>query len=109
MKLADDPQDPVKFNNWVESSQEDATDAIINVRLEDFGTLLKTSSNQDHQRLGRQLSDAFSALDDTVTIEATLTMNIRRWEVPIGPSFPIGARVWFSLARANYDEFCGKA
>lgn len=98
MKLADDPQDPVKFNNWVESSQEDATDAIINVRLEDFGTLLKNSSNQDYRRLGQQLSDAFSVLDDTVTIGATLTMNTRRWGLPRRGSFPVDARVWFSVS-----------
>ncbi|EXM13891.1 Membrane attack complex component/perforin MACPF domain [Fusarium oxysporum f. sp. vasinfectum] len=96
-KLADDPQDRTKFNAWAESRREGATDAIVNIRLEEFGTLLKNSSDQSHRRLGQQLSDAFNAVD-MVTLEATLTMNAKRWSPANGEFSPVDARVWFSVS-----------
>ncbi|KAF4206729.1 hypothetical protein CNMCM8927_004502 [Aspergillus lentulus] len=96
-KLADDPQDRTKFDAWVDSRKEGATDAIVNVRLEEFGTLLKNSSDESHQRLGQQLSDAFSSLDK-VTIDATLTVHVKRWSPANGAFSPVDARVWFDVS-----------
>ncbi|KAF4169469.1 hypothetical protein CNMCM6936_008161 [Aspergillus lentulus] len=96
-KLAGDPQDRTKFDAWVDSRKEGATDAIVNVRLEEFGTLLKNSSDESHQRLGQQLSDAFSSLDK-VTIDATLTVHVKRWSPANGAFSPVDARVWFDVS-----------
>ncbi|GFG07134.1 hypothetical protein IFM61392_04702 [Aspergillus lentulus] len=79
------------------SRKEGATDAIVNVRLEEFGTLLKNSSDESHQRLGQQLSDAFSSLDK-VTIDATLTVHVKRWSPANGAFSPVDARVWFDVS-----------
>lgn len=96
-KLADDPQDRKKFEDWVDSRKEGATDAIVNVRLEEFGTLLQNSSNQSYRHLGQQLSNAFSSID-MFTLEATLTMNAKRWGPASGELSPVDARVWFSVS-----------
>ena len=48
-KLEYSPKDQSKFGEWVDSRKEGATDAIVNVRLEDYGTLLRNCSNQSYQ------------------------------------------------------------
>ena len=93
-KLEYSPKDQSKFGEWVDSRKEGATDAIVNVRLEDYGTLLRNCSNQSYQNLGQRLLDA----TDMVTLEATLTVKTKRWSPPNGEFSPVDARVWFSVS-----------
>ncbi|KAE8392837.1 hypothetical protein BDV23DRAFT_150585 [Aspergillus alliaceus] len=94
-----DPENLEKFEAWVNSRTEGATDALINIRVEHYGTLLQRCPDQSRPH-GQQLSAAWKSLDREM-LDEWLQMSVSRWSPATGAFYPIDARCWFSVSGAS--------